>query len=326
MPANLTPTSGALPARFRRTRLLIVGCGDVGLRAAAFGPATARVLALTSSPGRMAELRARGIVPLLGDLDDIASLRRLAGLAQRVLLLAPPPGEGEGDPRTVAVLAALAMRRRPLSLVYGSTSGVYGDCAGALIDETRAPRPATARGRRRVAAEQAVRRFGRGGTRVAILRIPGIYAPDRVGGTPRARLERATPVLRAEDDVFTSHVHADDLARACLAALWRGAPQRIYHATDDTRMKMGDYFEWAAGLYGLPAPQRRPRGELATLLSPMQLSFMGESRRLDNRRLKVELRLALRYPTVVEGLAGGQESARAVGAPGQAERRAGPPG
>ena len=304
LPANLTPSSGALPARFRRTRLLIVGCGDVGLRAVAASPGTIRVLALTSSPERLPELRARGIVALLGDLDDAATLKRLAGLARRVLLLAPPPGAGEGDPRTEAVLRALALRRRPLSLVYASTSGVYGDCGGALIDETRAPRPATARGRRRVAAEQAVRRFGRGGTRVSILRIPGIYAPDRAGGTPRTRLERGTPVLRAEDDVFTSHIHADDLARACLAALWRGGAQRIYHAADDTRLKMGDYFDLAARLYGMPAPPRLPRDELAALLSPMQMSFMGESRRLDNRRLKVELRLALRHPTVEQGLAG----------------------
>lgn len=302
MPANLTSHSGALPARFRRTRLLIVGCGDVGLRTAAFSPAPTRVLALTSSPHRVAELRARGIVPLLGNLDDGATLRRLAGLAQRVLLLAPPPGEGEDDPRTSALLHALAARTRPRSLVYGSTSGVYGDCGGALIGETRAPRPATARGRRRVAAEQAVRSFGRGGTRVSILRIPGIYAPDREGGTPRTRLARGTPVLRAEDDVFTSHIHADDLARACLAALWRGGPQRVYHVADDTRLKMGDYFELAARLYGMPAPPRLPRSELEALLSPMQLSFMAESRRLDNRRLKLELRLALRYPTVEQGL------------------------
>jgi len=304
LPANLSSHSGALPARFRRTRLLIVGCGDVGLRAAGFSPSSTRVLALTSSPDRVPELRARGIVPLVGDLDTAATLKRLAGLARRVLLLAPPPGAGEGDPRTEALLRALATRARPSSLVYGSTSGVYGDCGGALIDETRTPRPATARGRRRVAAEQAVRRFGRGGTRVSILRIPGIYAPDRDGGTPRTRLERRIPVLRAEEDVFTSHVHADDLARACLAALWRGGAQRIYHAADDTRLKMGDYFELAARIYRMPAPPRLPRSELAALLSPMQMSFMGESRQLDNRRLKVELRLALRYPTVEQGLLG----------------------
>ena len=289
--------------RFRRSRLLIVGCGDVGLRAAAAVPRRVRVLALTSSPERRAELRARGITPLAGNLDQAATLQRLAGLADRVLHLAPPPGEGTGDPRTRALLQALRRRTPPLALVYGSTSGVYGDCGGAWIDETAPLRAGTARAQRRVAAENEVRFFGRSaGVRSSILRIPGIYAPDRAGGTPRERLLRGTPVLHSEDDVYTNHIHADDLARACLAALWRGAPQRAYHASDDTELKMGDYFDLAAGLYGLPRPARLSRAEAMRQLPPMLLSFMSESRRLANSRLKRELRLGLRYPTVALGL------------------------
>lgn len=289
--------------RFRRSRLLIVGCGDVGLRAAAALPRRVRVLALTSSPERRAELRARGITPLAGNLDQAATLQRLAGLADRVLHLAPPPGEGTGDPRTRALLQALRRRTPPLALIYGSTSGVYGDCGGAWIDETAPLRAGTARAQRRVAAENEVRFFGRSaGVRSSILRIPGIYAPDRAGGTPRERLLRGTPVLHSEDDVYTNHIHADDLARACLAALWRGAPQRAYHASDDTELKMGDYFDLAAGLYGLPRPARLSRAEAVRQLPPMLLSFMSESRRLANSRLKRELRLGLRYPTVALGL------------------------
>lgn len=289
--------------RFRRSRLLIVGCGDVGLRAAAALPRRVRVLALTSSPERRAELRARGITPLAGNLDQAATLQRLAGLADRVLHLAPPPGEGTGDPRTRALLQALRRRTPPLVLIYGSTSGVYGDCGGAWIDETAPLRAGTARAQRRVAAENEVRFFGRSaGVRSSILRIPGIYAPDRAGGTPRERLLRGTPVLHSEDDVYTNHIHADDLARACLAALWRGAPQRAYHASDDTELKMGDYFDLAAGLYGLPRPARLSRAEAVRQLPPMLLSFMSESRRLANSRLKRELRLGLRYPTVALGL------------------------
>ncbi len=289
--------------RFRRTRLLIVGCGDVGLRAAAALPRRVRVLALTSSPERQAELRARGITPLTGNLDQAATLQRLAGLADRVLHLAPPPAVGADDPRTRALLQALRRRTPPLALVYGSTSGVYGDCSGALIDETRARHAGTARAQRRVAAEDEVRFLGRSaGVRASLLRIPGIYAPDREGGTPRERLLRGTPVLRPEDDVYTNHIHADDLARACLAALWRGAAQRVYHVSDDTELKMGDYFDLAAGLYGLPRPPRISRTDAAQQLPATLLSFMGESRRLANNRLKRELRLRLRYPTVALGL------------------------
>lgn len=283
--------------------MLIVGCGDVGLRAAAVLPSRVRVLALTSTPAKRAQLRARGIAPLLGNLDDPRSLQRLAGLADRVLHLAPPPGEGEGDPRTRALLRTLRRRTAPAALVYGSTSGIYGDCRGAWITETRPPRAGTARARRRVAAESHVRFFGRStGGRSSILRIPGIYAPDREGGTPRDRLHRGTPVLRAEDDVYTNHIHADDLARACVAALWRGRPQRVYHVNDDTQLKMGDYFDLAARLYGLSAPKRISRQEAKEQLSTMLLSFMSESRRMDNTRMKKELRLTLRYPTVKEGL------------------------
>ena len=302
MPSNQTPL-GALPARFRRERVLIVGCGDVGTRAARLlGPRT-RVLALVRDRQQAAALRASGVVPLAGDLDVPVTLGRLAGLATRVLHLAPPQGTGAGDPRTVALARALARRSVPQALVYGSTSGVYGDCGGALVAESRALHPQTDRARRRVAAETAVRTFGRAaGVRTSILRIPGIYAPDREGGTPRERLLRGTPVLVEGEDVYTNHIHADDLARACVLALWRGRPQRVVHASDDSALKMGDYFDLAADLYGLPRPPRVTLAQAREQLSPALLSFMAESRRLDNRRLKTELRLRLRHPTPATGL------------------------
>jgi nucleoside-diphosphate-sugar epimerase len=297
---------GALPSRFRRSRVLIIGCGDVGLRVARLLPARVRVLALTSSVDRLPALRSQHITPLRGNLDEAATLRRLAGLATRVVHLAPPPNadpRGRTDPRTTALLRALRGRSLPLSLVYGSTSGVYGDCHGAWVSEERAVQPQTPRAQRRVHAEAALRLFGRAtGTLVHVLRVPGIYAADREGGTPQARLLRAAPVLVAADDVYTNHIHADDLARACLAALWRGKPQRVTNVNDDSQLLMGDYFDMAADLYGLSRPPRLTFAEAAAQLPALQLSFMGESRRLDNRRLKQELRLVLRYPTAAEGL------------------------
>jgi nucleoside-diphosphate-sugar epimerase len=306
LPSNQTPL-GALPARFRRERVLVVGCGDVGLRVARLLGPRVRLLALTSSPARVEELRAKGIVPLAGNLDQPASLARLAALGTRVVHLAPPPSEGSEawwrDTRTTALLRALRLRTPPGSLVYGSTSGVYGDCRGDLVSETRRVAPSTPRAQRRVDAEAAVRHFGRAtGVRAGILRIPGIYAPDRVGGTPRERLRKGTPVLQAQDDVYTNHIHADDLARAVVAVLWRGRPLRVVHASDDTQLKMGDYFDLAADLYQLPRPPRVARATARDDLPLVLLSFMSESRRLDNTRLKQELRVKLRYPTVHTGL------------------------
>ena len=305
LPSNSSPL-GALPARFRRQRILIVGCGDVGLRAARFLPPNIHVMALTSSIEKVTALRRQNITPLVGNLDQPNSLKRLAGLAHRVLHLAPPPNNdphARNDPRTQALLRALRLRNPPRAVVYGSTSGVYGDCQGQRVDETRRVQPDTSRAHRRVDAEALLRWFGRGaGVAVHTLRIPGIYAPDREGGTPRTRLTKGTPVLAASDDVHTNHIHADDLARACLAALWRGKPQRVTHASDDTDLKMGDYFDLAADLYGLPRPPRVSRSDAKLQLPPMQLSFMSESRRLSNHRLKQELRIQLRFPTVAEGL------------------------
>ena len=300
---------GALPARFRRERVLIVGCGDVGQRAARVlgGGSRVRLLALTSSPDNAALLRAQGITPLRGDLDRPDSLQRLAGLATRVLHLAPPPSEGQADwrrdTRTQALVQVLARRALPVSLVYGSTTGVYGDCEGRWVDECAPTNPMTPRAWRRVDAEASVHWLGRAmGVRTSVLRIPGIYAPDRPGGTPQDRLRRGTPVLRAEDDVYTNHIHADDLARACVLALWRGRPQRNLNVVDDTQLKMGDYFDLAADLYQLPRPPRVARASAGDQLPLVLLSFMSESRRLHNWRLKDELRLRLRYPTVAEGL------------------------
>ena len=291
------------PIRFKRPTLLIVGCGDVGLRVMKLLRGRYRLLALTTSAQRVGELREAGAVPLIGNLDDAVTLGRLAGLADAVLHLAPPPLHGRTDPRTARLLQALARQGRVRRIVYGSTSGVYGDCGGVQFDETRAVNPGTDRARRRVDAEARLRWYGQAmGVRVTLLRIPGIYAGDRAGGHPRERLARGTPVLKADDDVFTNHIHADDLARACVAALLRGLPQRVVHACDDTDLKMGDYFDLAADLEGLPRPRRITRAQAATELSPMSMSFMSESRRLSNRRLKTELKLRLHHATVHTGL------------------------
>ncbi|UXH76280.1 NAD-dependent epimerase/dehydratase family protein [Roseateles amylovorans] len=289
-------------SRSRRERLLIVGCGDVGLRVLRLLGQRWTVLALTSSAARAEALRAAGAIPLVGNLDDPASLGRLAGLADRVLHLAPPATQGRTDERTRHLLQALSRSAAPRRLVYASTSGVYGDCGGARIDETRAVNPSNDRAWRRVDAEDQLRQWGRVvGCAVTVLRVPGIYAYNREGGHPRERLAKGLPVLRQEDDVFTNHIQADDLARACLLALMRG-PSQVMHASDDSEMRMGDYFDLAASVCGMAPPGRIARAEAATVFSPMQMSFMNESRRLDNRRLKRALRLRLRYPTPADGL------------------------
>jgi Nucleoside-diphosphate-sugar epimerases len=279
-------------------RVLILGCGDVGLRLVPLLLPRYRVLAVTSNPGRLAELRAAGAVPIVADLDAPLTLGRLARLAPTIVHLAPPQSEGRIDRRTRNLAAILPEGAR---LVYVSTTGVYGDCAGASFDETRSVRPQNARAVRRVDAETVLRAWARRRHgKLSILRVPGIYAADRL---PLERLHKGLPALVAQEDVHTNHIHADDLARICLAAMRLGAPNRVYHAVDDTDLKMGDYFDAVADAAGLSRPPRLPRSELERSVSPMMLSFMSESRRLHNARIKNELGVRLRYPDVQSLLA-----------------------
>jgi len=278
-------------------RLLILGCGDVGMRLLPLLRGRFRVFAVTSQPARCAQLRAAGAVPIVANLDEPASLRRLAGLAATVVHLAPPLSSGLLDRRTRNLAAILPEHGR---LVYVSTSGVYGDCGGAVVAETRPVAPANARAKRRVDAEQVLRGWGaRRGASVAILRVPGIYAQDRL---PLKRLREGTPALAAGDDVYTNHIHADDLARIIERAIWRGRPGRVYHASDDSELKMAEYFDAVADAFGLPRPPRLPREQLRQAVTPMLLSFMSESRRLDNTRIRRELGVRLRYRRVADAL------------------------
>lgn len=282
-------------------RILIVGSGDVAVRALPILTGRYRVYALVRNPAHCENLRRLGAIPVIGDLDDRASLKSLAGLADAVLHLAPPPLNGSTDPRTRSLLAALARGRAPGKLVYISTSGVYGDCGGAWVSEVRPLAAQSPRAQRRVDAEQQVRVWARRNRVTAsILRVPGIYAGDRL---PLDRLHAGSPAIRADEDSYSNHIHADDLARICVAALHRGAACRVYHATDDDQMKMGDYFDAVADAYGLPRPPRMARAEVRERVSPVMWSFMAESRRLTNRRLKSELRVRLQYPTVADFLA-----------------------
>jgi len=284
-----------------KQRLLIVGCGDIALRLVRLLGSRYRVYALTHSPERFDLLRAAGVVPLRGDLDDAASLSRIAGLAHAIVHFAPPPKEGRNDRRTRNLLAALGKANSvPQRLVFISTSGVYGDCGGAVVDETRPISPDSARAVRRADAERRLRAWGRSrGVNVSILRVPGIYAAYRL---PMARIEGNVPALNDADDGYSNHIHAEDLARIALAALRSGRPNRVYHASDDEPMKMGDYFDLLADHFSLPRPPRVSWQEAQESIPRGLLSFMGESRRLTNERIKRELGVKLVYPSVRDAI------------------------
>mgnify|MGYP003385103097 CR=1 FL=1 len=282
-------------------RIIIVGCGDIALRVSRLLKTRYHLFGLVRRSDRFAQLRAAGFTPLPADLDDRRSLHGLAGLADVVLHFAPPPNQGEYDTRTRNLLAALSRGSLPKRLIYISTSGVYGDCGGAHVSETYPLNAQTARARRRVDAEQQIRRWAkRNHVNASILRVPGIYAADRL---PLARLRAGTPAIAASEDGYTNHIHADDLAHIVVAALHHAKPNRVVHASDDSELKMGEYFDAVADAHGLPRPPRLPRAEVERSVSPALWSFMNESRRLSNRRMKNELKVQLQYPAVADALA-----------------------
>ena len=283
-------------------RVLLIGCGDVALRTADLLRSKARLYGLTRRPDDIHRLRAHGIVPIIGDLDRLSTLSRLRAAPFAVLHFAPPPSEGRDDPRTQNLVAALARARSiPQRFVYISTSGVYGDCAGAQVSEMHPRRAQTPRARRRVAAEDRLRDWARRyGVTLSILRAPGIYAATRL---PLERLKQGTPTLAFDDDIFTNHIHADDLARATVAALFRAKPSRAYNVSDDAEMKMGGWFDAVADAFHLPRPPRISWEDAEQRIAPILLSFMSESRRLSNARMKRELRVRLKYATPQQLLA-----------------------
>ena len=286
----------SLMQSFGKPSILIIGCGDIGLRVAKQLSRSHRVFALTSQQSRFQELREVGATPILGNLDQPESLWRLAGLAQTVIHLAPPQNSGNRDCRTRNLIRILAQGSNAVRrLIYISTTGVYGDHRGAKVSEITPVNPQSERAKRRVDAERVLRLWGpANGVAVTILRVPGIYAADRL---PIERLESKTPALVAEEDAYSNHIQSDDLARLVCAAVYHGKPQRIINACDGGETKMGDYFDEVADAFGLQRPARLPGNELQKIVSPMLWSFMRESRRVTNTRLQ-ELKTPLRYPSV----------------------------
>ncbi|CAH1903889.1 Nucleoside-diphosphate-sugar epimerase [Candidatus Nitrotoga sp. HW29] len=281
-------------------RILIIGCGDIAIRTARLLSGHFRLFGLLRNTARFAELRAAGITPLPGDLDNAPSLHRLTGLAHTVLHFAPPPNTGQNDTRTRNLLAVLSRGTLPENIVYISTSGVYGDCAGKFVTETHKLNAQTARAQRRVDAENKIRSWAkRTNVRAIILRVPGIYAANRL---PLHRLQQGTPAILPAEDSHTNHIHADDLAHIVTTALRYAKPNRVYHTSDDSELKMGDYFDTVADAFGLPHVLRISREQAQRTFPKNLLSFVNESRRLTNTRMKRELKVMLRYPTVGDAL------------------------
>lgn len=285
-------------------RIFVIGCGAIGTAVAKLWLAQqAEVKALARSSESATHLSALGIEPIMGDLDQPESLASLPLGGCWVYYFAPPPSKGDNDPRIHGLVSALKrMPSPPAGIVYISTSGVYGDRQGSWVDEDATPAPLTDRARRRLDAETQLRAYGkRADVPVMILRVGGIYGPDRL---PIKRLKQGLPVLNLQQSSYTNRIHADDLASACVAAVKLGRPDRIYNICDDAPSTMTDYFLAVADALGLPRPPEIDMAEARRTMSPAMVSYLTESRRMDNSRMHEELGITLRYPDLKSGLAG----------------------
>ncbi|MBL79908.1 MAG: NAD(P)-dependent oxidoreductase [Nitrosomonadaceae bacterium] len=285
--------------------LLLIGCGDIALRSTTLLHSHYRLVGLCRYPENAPKLRQHGIIPITGDLDKPRTLNKISGIAHAILYLAPPPNHGKRDTRITNLLASLTKRVTvskilPQRFLYISTSGVYGDCNGALTPETRPINPRINRSIRRADAEKQLRNWGlRNHINVSILRVPGIYAIERL---PLKRIREGAPTLVPEDDCYTNSIHANDLVYIIFAALRYAKPGRVYNACDDSNLKMGEYFDLIADSFSMPRPPRIARANAHEHISNSMLSFMEESRRLTNTRIKNELYIELHYPTVAQGI------------------------
>ena len=282
------------------SRFIISGCGYVGqrlaLRLMQDGHA---VQCYARSPATVRHLADAGLAAEAWDLD--AGARDLdpdAVTAATLCYLTPPPGEGDRDTRLERFLGALA--GPPRRFVYMSTTGVYGDCGGARVDESRPPNPQSPRARRRLAAEAALRAWCEGnGTPWVILRVPGIYGPGRL---PVARLTDGDVVIRAQDAGPGNRIHVTDLVRVCAAAALEENAGGIYNVGDGNHMSSTEFLERLAEIGGLPVPNTVPVEQARQRMSPRRWSFLAESRRIDNTRMVDELGVSPLYGNPEDGI------------------------
>lgn len=279
----------------------IIGCGDIGCRVGKILlDQGCRVQALARSAEKAKQLQGKGFAPLVGDFDYQEETLELPVHAQQLFYFMAPQGGGKSDSRMLNFCRKLSLDNAPTKVVYISTSGVYGDCGGNVVTEETPINPQTTRAQRRASAESQLQEQAQQlGFELVILRVTGIYGPGRL---PVARVMQGHPVLKLEEASFTNRIHTLDLVQICLAAMERGEDGDIFNVCDGQDSSMTEYFTAIADMHNLPRPKQIGMAEAEQEMNPLMLSYLKESRRMSNRKLKEKLRIELLYPTLEAGL------------------------
>ncbi|PLX89335.1 MAG: NAD(P)-dependent oxidoreductase [Desulfuromonas sp.] len=281
--------------------ITIVGCGDIGRRVGQLLlERGCRVQVTARNEESAAALATLGFDPVIGNFDYQEDTPDLDVQGQQVFHFMPPQGGGKSCYRTLNLCRRLSSQNCPSKMVYISTSGVYGDCGGDVVTEETPINPQTARAQRRASAEQQLReKADELGFELVILRVTGIYGPGRL---PVSRIMQGHPVLLPGEGGYTNRIHAFDLVQVCLAAMEKGIDGELFNVCDGQQSTMTDYFTAVADLYDLPRPRQISMAEAEREMNPLMLSYLKESRRMDNSRLLKRLEVVLQYPTLQEGL------------------------
>jgi nucleoside-diphosphate-sugar epimerase len=291
---------------------LVIGCGYLGHRVASlWRNAGESVFAVTRSASRAEVWHSEGLQPIIADVTDRASLANLPSVDTVLYAVGRDRGASHSM-RDVYVdgLSALldALPSGVGRLIYISSTSVYGQQDGSWIDEDSPCEPVTESGRICLEAEQLLE-CHRLGARACILRLAGIYGPDRI--PRREALARPEP-LAVSSDAYLNLIHVDDAVTVIDAVARHAAPATRYLVADGHPVIRADFYAHLAALCGLSAPRFTAPADEG------RASARGATnKRASNRRLLAQLKPNLNYPTYREGLAAVLAAEQSDGATGR---------
>lgn len=202
----------------------------------------------------------------------------------RIVYFLPPQPKGKNDLRMQAFISILEnLHNSPKKILLISTTGVYGNCDGEWIDESREVNPQADRAHRRLSAEKQLLTYcDKNKISCIIFRVPGIYSKEKL---PIKRITSGEPIVSAEDSGYTNRIHADDLSAFCAEALVEDIGSGIYNCCDGHPSTMNEYFVKVADVMSIPRPAEITLLQAQDELSAGMLSYLAESKRISNKKL-----------------------------------------
>ena len=283
-------------------KVFIAGCGYIGRRIAqSYMESGVGVTCMVRSQELASGLETDGFNAIIFSLDDPEAIPTLS-LSDTVLFyLVPPPGGGITDSRARNFIAHISETEKPTKIVYMSATSVYKSVSGDIVTEESPTSPDSAMGKRRLDAEAAFLEYGAAqNVPIIILRVSGIYGPGRL---PLMQISQRQPLLNENESGPSNRIHADDLAMVSIAAAKNAVGGDIFNISDGHPSSMTSYFNACADALGLPRQPQVTLGEARLVMSPLMLSYVSQTRVVDNRKMLERLKVKLRYETLTEGLA-----------------------